>query len=91
MIWSIALIVVILLVIVFLVKQPSKNILKLLDAIRGKQILTIGEDRRMARHGVIISFFKRGRKFKFIVNITSVKVSGLQFSSPILKAAKIIE
>ena len=63
---------------------------KILDRLRGKPILTIGEQ-DMAWHGAILSLYKKRNRVHFSVNIEALKKSKISLYSGILEMAHLIE
>ncbi|MBF0228667.1 MAG: YfiR family protein [Desulfamplus sp.] len=71
--------------------SEKKEIKPLLDKLKGKPILTIGDFQGFAQNGGIINFFKKANnKIGFEINMESKELSGIKISSHLLKLAKII-
>lgn len=75
----------------FISGDESYRLADILAYIRYKPILVIGDTTGFANRGVHINFFRAGDNLKFEINMTSVRDSGLVFSSKLYKLARIIE
>ncbi|MBF0375869.1 MAG: YfiR family protein [Desulfamplus sp.] len=72
--------------------SEKKEIKPLLDKLKGKPILTIGDFQGFAQSGGIINFFKKANnRIGFEINMESKELSGIKISSHLLKLAKIVE
>lgn len=72
--------------------SEKKEIKPLIDKLKGKPILTIGDFQGFAQNGGIINFFKKANnKIGFEINMESKELSGIKISSHLLKLAKIID
>ena len=63
---------------------------EVLQATKGKQILTIGENAGFCQQGGMLNFFVKGRKLRFEVNRTVAGQEGITFRAKMLKHAVII-
>ncbi|MBF0203467.1 MAG: YfiR family protein [Desulfamplus sp.] len=71
--------------------SKKKKVKTLLDKLKGKPILTVGDSPEFAEHGGIINFVKKANnKIGFEINIESKDFSGIKISSHLLKLGKII-
>lgn len=64
---------------------------KLLSQVKGKSVLTVGEEQQFNRSGGIVRFLLEDGKVRFEINLGAAKASGLKISSKLLKVAKTIE
>lgn len=71
----------------FLCSADKDFIAKTLDAVKDKNILTIGEIEEFTRMGGIISFFKEDNKIRFKVNWCAAKRAGLKLRAQVLMSA----
>ncbi|MBF0572403.1 MAG: YfiR family protein [Desulfamplus sp.] len=72
--------------------SEKKQIKPLLDKLKGKPILTIGDFEGFAQNGGIINFFKKANnRIGFEINMESKELSGIKISSHLLKLGKIVE
>lgn len=63
---------------------------RLIEATRGKAVLTVGEDEGFADQGGGINFFVAKEKVMFEINPDVIKRSGLEVSSRLLAIARIV-
>ena len=77
--------------IMFFATQQIALIQQVLDQIKGRSILTIGEVDGFSRMGGTINFFKEHNRLRFRVNIDAVQRNALKMSSQLLVSAQIIK
>lgn len=71
------------------VSESMKNELKtILDSIRDKPILTVGDTEGFARRGIHVNFFYEGVKLRFEVNDSAARQAGLAISWHMMKHVK---
>jgi len=58
-----------------------------LEALEGRPVLTVGEQRDFATHGGMIAFILKNQTVRFEVNLAAVRASRLQLSSRLLRLA----
>jgi hypothetical protein len=75
---------------VFVSASEDDRIPQILEAARGRQVLTIGESEVFARSGGIIGFYREGKKIHFQINRPAAEAAGLQISSRLLRLAKLV-
>ena len=63
---------------------------KVLRAVRGKPILTVGDGEGFAENGVIINFIVVDGSVRFEINPEAAKRAGLDISSKLLRLAEIV-
>jgi hypothetical protein len=73
--------------VLFLCSTDKAFIAKTLDAVKDKNILTIGEIEEYTQMGGIITFFKEKNKIRFKVNRCAAKRAGLKLRSQLLMSA----
>ena len=74
----------------FVSASEKERLPEILEAVRGKGILTVGDQERFAHRGGMINFFKEAGKLRFEVNTAAVAASGLKISSKLLQVARIV-
>jgi hypothetical protein len=74
--------------IVFVRSSESERVSSILDRLKNKSILTIGEAERFARRGGIIGFVTDNDRIGFQVNIGTAKRCALKISSKLLSLAR---
>ncbi|UII31327.1 YfiR family protein [Fulvivirga ulvae] len=77
--------------ILFINTEQAKDLDKVLDKVRSKPILTIGDTQGFAKKGIIINFYLEQNKVRFELNISAAKSSGLDVDFRLLEAARIIK
>lgn len=77
--------------ILFVNAEQAKELDKILDKVKSKPILTIGDTQGFAKQGVIINFYLEQNKVRFELNISAAKSSGLDVDFRLLEAAKIVK
>lgn len=77
--------------ILFVNEDKEKELDKVIDKVREKPILTIGDTQGFAKKGVIINFYLEQNKVRFELNISAAKSSGLDVDFRLLEAAKIVK
>ena len=63
---------------------------RILDTLRERNVLTVGESEGFAEQGVIVDFYVIDNKVRFKINAEAGARSGLKLSSKLLKLAKIV-
>jgi len=76
--------------ILFIPSSDMTQVGEILDSVKSRGILTVGEEKGFAQLGGIISFVLIGNKISFEINIDAAKRSGLEISSQLLKLAIIV-
>lgn len=64
---------------------------RLLAAVKGKPVLTIGEERGFSGRGGIINFFTANDRVQFEINVNAARQSELEISSRLLSLARIVK
>lgn len=65
----------------------TKRTASILEAVKGQNILTIGETPQFAEAGGVITFTRRENKVRFEVNLAAARLAKLQISSKVLSLA----
>ena len=76
--------------ILFVCSSEKKRFGQILESVKYKRILTVGESEGFAHLGGIINFTMVGNKIAFEINIDAARAAGLKISSKLLKLAKIV-
>jgi hypothetical protein len=77
--------------VLFFATQQIAFIQQILDQIKGRSILTIGEVDGFSRMGGAINFFREHNRLRFRVNIDAVQRNALKMSSQLLVSAQIVK
>jgi hypothetical protein len=75
--------------ILFINYKDPEMIKKTVDALAGRNILTVNEYSNFVRQGGMIQFYTEMSKIKLMINTASVKNTQLQISSKLMRVAKI--
>jgi hypothetical protein len=76
--------------ILFISASESARLDAILDALRARPILTVGEAEGFAQRGVMIRFLTDRGRIRLRVNLESARVAGLRLSSKLLRHAEIV-
>lgn len=77
--------------VLFIPAREGGAVNDILNQVRYKNILTVGEDEGFAHAGGIINFAPAEGKMKFEMNLNALRRAGLQAGSELLKLAVIID
>ena len=69
----------------------TENLVRTLNAVRSKPVLTIGEKKNVTSLGGAIHFFNSNGKLRFAINPKIVSEQGLKMSSRLLQIATLID
>jgi hypothetical protein len=73
--------------VLFIGPSEERNIQRILRALQGTSILSIGDTTGFARQGIMINFYLEQKKVRFEVNAAAARQAGLIISSKLLKLA----
>ena len=77
---------------IFISRETShQNVKRILDAARDKEILTIGDYKKLAYLGGVIGLIEKEGKLRFEINLESARRQKLRLSSRLLDLAIIVE
>ncbi|MGH8058533.1 MAG: YfiR family protein [Candidatus Entotheonellia bacterium] len=76
--------------ILFISASERRRMGQILEALKDKSLLTIGETEPFARLGGVINFTMEQDKVRFEINVDAAERKGLKISSKLLKLAKVI-
>lgn len=77
--------------IVFVTDEGHASAAAVLRAARGRPLMIVGESEGFARQGAAINLYLEGGKVRFEVNLQAARDAGLDFSSHMLRLARIVE
>jgi len=73
--------------VLFICDSERRYLPQILEHLRGRAILTVGETEGFADAGVMVSFFLQDKRVRFEINVDAAEASGLKFSAKLLKVA----
>jgi hypothetical protein len=76
--------------ILFISSSESGHLDEILDSLKGKSVLTVGEMDGFSQFGGIIRFVTENNKVRLRINVTAAKLAGLKISSKLLRPAQIV-
>jgi hypothetical protein len=77
--------------ILFFATRDTIFIQQVLELVKGRNILTIGEVEGFTRMGGVINFFEERNRLRFRINIDAAQRQGLKMSSQLLGSAQIVK
>jgi hypothetical protein len=77
--------------ILFIGKNKRKHLSEILEITSSKPILTIGDSPGFGISGVILNFLNEDNKISFELNISAIKITGLDVSFRLLETARLIK
>jgi hypothetical protein len=75
---------------ILFINVPGKTT-EVLNALKGKSILTVSDDNNFSRNGGVIRFYTQNETIHLEINIRAAKDANLNVSSKLLRIAKIYE
>ena len=76
--------------ILYISQLQSEQFDAVLEAAKGRSLLTVGDSKDFATRGGTVQFITEKNKVRFRINLTAAKAASLRISSKLLKAAEII-
>jgi hypothetical protein len=76
--------------ILFICNSEESELDRIVEAVKGSPILTIGDTNGFTQHEVMINFYMENKKVLFEINPRAAIRSGLKISSVLLRIARII-
>lgn len=76
--------------ILYIASKDPDEIKNILEAVKGKNILTVGDTPNFTRWGGMIRFFTEQGKIRLQINNTEARASGLKISSKLLRVAQVL-
>jgi hypothetical protein len=76
--------------ILFVSDSEAHRLPQILDAVQGRNILTVSDVENFAQRGGIVQFVTEKRKIKLKINVDAAKAANLSISSKLLRPATIV-
>jgi YfiR/HmsC-like len=76
--------------ILFVDRSKRGELDSILDHLRGRGVLTVGESANFARRGGIVQFVTMDKRIRLQINLDAAKTAGLTISSKLLRPAEIV-
>ena len=76
--------------IAFIGRSERERVPEVLAALRGANVLTVGEPDRFAEQGGMVRFFLEANRVRFEINLDAVERTRLQVSSKLLRVARVV-
>jgi YfiR/HmsC-like len=76
--------------ILFIASSEKAQLKRILESLRGTNVLTVGDSDGFAKLGVIINFVLENNRVQFEVNHKAAEQAGLNISSKLLSVAKLV-
>lgn len=76
--------------IAFISRSEKNHLTKVVNALRGSGILSVGDTEGFAHHDVIINFYVEKNRVKFEINEDAAKSAGIRISAKLMNLAKIV-
>jgi hypothetical protein len=76
--------------ILFVGASEKERLPQILDAVRGRPVLTVADHEGFAHRGGMINFIMDGGKVRFEVNAAAVEAGGLKMSAKLLQVARAV-
>ncbi|HEX9113221.1 MAG TPA: YfiR family protein [Nitrospirota bacterium] len=73
--------------VLFIGSHAELDLPRIMKAVEGAGVLTVGDTAGFARQGVIINFYLQNKKVRFEINAAAARRSGITISSKLLKLA----
>lgn len=77
--------------ILFICDSEKKYLPQILEHLKGRSVLTVGETEGFAQSGVIANFVLQDNKVRFEINVAAAERAGLKFGAKLLKLALIVQ
>jgi hypothetical protein len=76
--------------VLFVARPAAPHLAQVLERTRGKAILTVAEEEGLAAEGIAVNFVAAGDTIRFEINQNTLRESGIQPSSQLLKLAILV-
>jgi len=76
--------------VLYISASERKNLLRILESLKGSNVLTIGETDRFARSGGIVQIVLEEKQIRFEINLDAANREGIKISSKLLALARIV-
>jgi hypothetical protein len=77
--------------VLFISSSERRRIRTILDAVKGMDLLTVGDTEGYAREGVMLNFYIEASRVKFEINLNSIRSSRIAVSSQLLKLGRMAD
>lgn len=77
--------------VLFIAASESSNLRRVLEDIKGRATLTVGDTNGYAAQGVMLNFYPEQGKVRFEINVDAARRAGLKIGSQLLKLARIVQ
>jgi len=77
--------------ILFVSSSERRRVNAVLDAVKGMDMLTVGDTEGYARSGIMVNFFMEAKRVKFEINLNAIKRTKINVSSQLLKLGKMVD
>lgn len=77
--------------VLFIDVSEAGHLPRILDSIKDRQILTLGDTAGFAEQGVVINFYLEQNKVRFEINLKAASQNNIKISSQVLKLARIVQ
>ena len=76
--------------ILYVGQSEAKRLENIVDAVKGKPVLTVSDIPDCTTHGVMIGFVNERNKIRFKINAATARAANVNLSSKLLRAAEIV-
>jgi hypothetical protein len=76
--------------ILYVGQSEAKRLENIVDAVKGKPVLTVSDISECTTHGVMIGFVNERNKIRFKINAATARAANVNLSSKLLRAAEIV-
>ena len=76
--------------VLFVSRSESDRLDQIVEGLKGRSILTVGDDGAFIRHGGMVRFVTESDRVKVHINAQAVRASGLTISSKLLRVAEVV-
>ena len=77
--------------VLFVSRSEAGHLDEIVAALRGRSILTVGDDTAFLKRGGMVRFVNESDRVKVRINVDAARASGLTISSKLLRVAEIVE
>jgi YfiR/HmsC-like len=74
----------------FISSQEERYAVRILDSVKGRNVLTVGEDQGVLRAGGIIIFFIEQNRVKLEINLDAAARTGLKISAKLIAVSRLV-
>lgn len=76
--------------VLFVSRSESGRLDEIVAALKGRSILTVGDDATFIRRGGMVRFVTESDRVKVRINVDAVRASGLEIRSKLLRVAEVV-